>query len=120
MSTIVTMVDPRRLFEKALFGVAHEFGQVCTVTFDDPLWNWPHTTRRHNGETVSSPRNIVDTGELRGSLQPPEVAGYAVRLTWDSEHAQKVFEGEPGKPARNLPMFVALNFDFPAAFLRHL
>jgi hypothetical protein len=27
-------------------------------------WSWPNTTARTNGSTVSTPRNIVDTGSL--------------------------------------------------------
>ncbi len=31
-------------------------------------WDWPRITKRRNGQTVSSPRNIVDTGALKSSL----------------------------------------------------
>ena len=113
------MIDLGHLVERGLIGAATDFGRVCTDAFEDPLWNWPYTTRRHNGETVSSPRNLVDSGALKGSLAPPEQAGNAVRLTWTSEHAEAVFLGAPGKPGRNLPEYVARTFNFPAAFLRH-
>lgn len=34
------------------------------------LWTAGSTTRRRNGETVESPRNIIDTGNLKASQQP--------------------------------------------------
>ncbi|WP_293913734.1 hypothetical protein [Deinococcus sp.] len=117
--TVVRMQGLGALTERGLLGAATDFGKACTGAFDDPLWNWPHTTRRRNGETVSSPRNLVDSGDLRDSLMPPEQAGNAVRLTWTSDHAGEVFLGAPGKPGRNLPEYVARSFNFPAAFLHH-
>lgn len=35
-------------------------------------WAWPagRATKRRNGEVVTSPRNIIDTGELKRSQQP--------------------------------------------------
>jgi len=35
-------------------------------------WDWPRTTIRKNGQIVSSPRNIVDTGALKNSLSIAE------------------------------------------------
>jgi phage gpG-like protein len=32
------------------------------------VWAWPNQTKRQNGSTVGSPRDIVDTGYLRSSL----------------------------------------------------
>lgn len=34
-------------------------------------WSWPGSTVRTNGQTVGSPRNIVDTGRLLGSQRGP-------------------------------------------------
>jgi len=31
------------------------------------VWDWPNETRRRNGETAKSPRDIVDTKALAGS-----------------------------------------------------
>ena len=35
---------------------------------DSSVWSWPNVTHRVNGTTVSTPRNIVDTGYLKSSL----------------------------------------------------
>lgn len=38
----------------------------------DPRWNWEGETVRQNGDTVTSPRDIVDTETLVNSQQEPE------------------------------------------------
>ncbi|GAA5513644.1 hypothetical protein Dcar01_02388 [Deinococcus carri] len=125
MAVTVTLANLDDLFEQGLTGVAQEFAQACDDAFEDPLWAWPNTTRRANGETVGSPRNLVDTGELRDSRQDPEVAGNTARLTWEVDHAAATFLGavftdrSASLPARNLPLFVAREFNFADAFLRH-
>lgn len=48
------------------------FEMAATILFDefhdaliDPIWDWPTTTYRFNGEVVyPGPRNIFDTGDL--------------------------------------------------------
>jgi hypothetical protein len=37
------------------------------LSIQSPQWDWPRVTRRRNGTTVGSPRDIVDTGELLAS-----------------------------------------------------
>lgn len=32
------------------------------------IWSWPRTTLRKNGQTAGTSRDIIDTGQLRGSL----------------------------------------------------
>lgn len=41
---------------------------------------WPRTTVRRNGQVVSSPRNIVDTGALRASQQRFTIGGQGIGL----------------------------------------
>jgi hypothetical protein len=104
--------------------VAQEFAEACDDAFDDSVWDWSGTTHRRNGETAGSPRNIVDTGALRDSRQPPEVAGANASLTWNADYAAATFLGAVFRdraaslPARNLPRYVAQDFNFAAVFLR--
>ena len=35
---------------------------------ESPVWDWVGLTRRKNGDRVTSPRDIVDTGKLKESL----------------------------------------------------
>lgn len=116
--------DPT-VFERAFEGMVDDFATACQDAFDDPVWRWPTTTRRRSGETVASPRNIVDLGTLRASQQRPQVAGLNASITWNAEHAAAVFLGAvyekraASMPARHLPRFVAQNFDWEGAFKKH-
>ena len=42
---------------------------VLNEAMEAPVWSWPGATHRRSGELAGSPRNIVDTGKLRGSLK---------------------------------------------------
>ena len=44
---------------------------------------WPGTTRRRNGATVGSPRDIVDTGAFLRSQRRDYPDATTLRLTWD-------------------------------------
>jgi hypothetical protein len=46
---------------------AHVLDGALRDAIDAPVYRWPRKTRRSTGEVVTSPRNIVDTGELRDS-----------------------------------------------------
>ena len=48
--------------------VAKMFEEYITESMDDERWYWPRETLRSTGEVADSPRDIVDTGELRDSL----------------------------------------------------
>lgn len=54
-------------FQKAVFKTESNIGYWLDEAMDESTWNWKGTTFRANGTTVSSPRNIVDTGELKRS-----------------------------------------------------
>lgn len=49
-----------------------------------PQFSWPRTTVRRNGQVVSSPRDIVDTGALRASQQRFTIgaAGLGLGYRW--------------------------------------
>jgi hypothetical protein len=44
-----------------------EIEQANREAIQDDRYPWPRTTHRQNGEVVTSPRNIVDRGELLNS-----------------------------------------------------
>ena len=56
-------------FSQAFKQMSDGFGETCQLNIDDSRWQWPRTTVRKSGEVVDSPRNIVDTGELKHSYQ---------------------------------------------------
>lgn len=56
-------------FQDAFMAMSEGFGLACQSNLEDVRWQWPRTTVRKSGDVVSSPRDIVDTGELKNSYQ---------------------------------------------------
>jgi phage gpG-like protein len=81
----------------AFYATVQGFAETCKDQISDPIWDWPR------GE---SPRDIVDTGELRDSM----VVNFTddnntALIEWTADHAAKVHEGDysgkfvmPGRP----------------------
>ena len=83
--------------------------------FQDPVWQWPRTTKRHNGQKVGSPRNTIDTGALRDSQKYREATVRSYVFTWSADYATNVFNGDesPGgniRPLRNIPVVGVYEF----------
>ncbi len=72
---------------------------------DEKIYEWPNKTYRKSGEIVDSPRNIVDTGNLKNTRY--DVAGVNQRnYIYPADYASDVINGyvdEYGndKPGRN-------------------
>lgn len=58
------------------------------------VYPWIGTTRRKNGEIVTSPRDIVDLGQLRDAQILMRVDRQTFRLSWGVGHALAVHEGQ--------------------------
>ena len=56
-------------FRAAFEEMAIAFGATAQDVLTSEEWGWPRQTRRQNGSVVGSPRDIIDTGELRDSYQ---------------------------------------------------
>ena len=56
-------------FKEAFMKMSEGFGETCQLNISDTRWQWPRTTVRKSGAVVDSPRDIVDTGELKNSYQ---------------------------------------------------
>lgn len=94
-SQIQKLLEQR--FDRFVHSLAAEYQERVT---ENRYWDgWDRTTRRRNGEVVSNPRNIVDTGELRDSLYI-EVEKSRASISWEADHAAHVFIGDVGKPGR--------------------
>jgi hypothetical protein len=65
------------------------------------IWEWERETVRRNGETVTSPRDIIDTGELYDSLVISRSAN-AVEYSWEADHASIVHDGATTKNGTDL------------------
>lgn len=48
-----------------------------------PQFAWPRSTKRRNGQTVSSPRDIVDLGGMLRSQRRDRPSATELRYTWE-------------------------------------
>jgi hypothetical protein len=70
-----------------------EFAQEINFQAEDTKWPWPWETVRQNGSVVGSPRDIVDTGELKNSQFIEDVSDVYKVVGYTAEHAALVHEG---------------------------
>jgi hypothetical protein len=73
-----------------------EIGREMQLQITEKRRLYPRETKRRNGDVVSSPRDVVDLGELRDSmseetLRTTQEVEYSIK--WDADHAQYVFVG---------------------------
>lgn len=91
----------RRVFEQLMDWADQDFDQQIV----NVQWGWRDgvTTRRKNGEQVTQPRDIVDTGELLQSKQRIVAGRAAQEFVWEAEHAQGVHDGYTNKNGTRMP-----------------
>jgi hypothetical protein len=70
-----------------------EFAQEINFQIKDNKWTWPRETVRKNGGVVGSPRDIVDTGELKNSQFIEDVSDVYKVIGYTADHAALVHEG---------------------------
>ena len=93
----ITQWNADQLLEKArLISLAYvdHLDDKFRSQFSSVTYPWPNKTRRRNGETVESPRDIVDTSVLRES-QTVQLNDNGGTFTWDPPegYAAGVFTG---------------------------
>ncbi|MEL7494648.1 MAG: hypothetical protein AAGJ95_11895 [Cyanobacteria bacterium J06554_11] len=64
-----------------------------TAVIESSLFAWPNFTNRVNGQTVGSPRDIVDTGEFRDSQSYTAINPLLYRFVWAIEYALVILYG---------------------------
>lgn len=85
-----------RTFERAMDWADQDFDQQIMLD----QWRWKGSegeTRRKNGQVVTEPRDIVDTGELLRSKKRTQVSRNVVDFEWTAEHAEGVHDGYTSK-----------------------
>lgn len=92
----------QRTFERAMDWADADFDQQMNLAQWD--WRGPEgRTRRKNGQVVTEPRNIVDTGSLMASKQRTQVNKSTVDFTWTAPYAQEVHDGGAAKGGGSSP-----------------
>jgi hypothetical protein len=67
-SIYIDSFNPASLnFIQAFQSTAIAFGEACQASVKSSIWQWNRITVRRSGEVVSSPRNIIDLGNLFNS-----------------------------------------------------
>lgn len=83
----------RQLAIESFDEMVGEFAQEINFQVEDSKWNWPRETVRKNGTVVGSPRDIVDTGELKNSQFIEDVSDTHKVIGYTAVHAALVHEG---------------------------
>lgn len=87
----------QRTFELSMDWADKDFDQQMI----SEKWQWEtnnpknpsNTTRRKNGEAVTSPRDIVDTGELLQSKRRDPINSSITEFVWEDDVAELVHDG---------------------------
>lgn len=62
------------------------------------VWAWPNVTIRKNGSDVDAPRDIVDTANLRDSMDTAMLNSNAFTITYTAPYANMVHYGGITRP----------------------
>lgn len=62
-------------------------------SFTAKAWDWPRITQRTAGPPVGSPRNIIDTANLRQTGSYQMTGPYQATFKWSADYATAVHEG---------------------------
>jgi hypothetical protein len=96
MAQIVNPNATVKALEQIMLAAGEQVALGLDTAFTDKLssreYDWPGPTRRANGQTVTTPRDIIDTGELDSSQQLLRSRGEWLWL-WTTPHALIVHEG---------------------------
>lgn len=90
-------INKKALIAKHQKAFAQVNERVLPANFDAEMinakWQWSGTTVRRNGSTVTSPRNLVDTGELIDSYYRRKEGSSRYVHGWAARHALPNHEG---------------------------
>ncbi|MFZ9998766.1 MAG: hypothetical protein ACO3HP_03920 [Candidatus Nanopelagicaceae bacterium] len=82
----------QRVFARAMDWADNDFDQQIS----SEKWNWKGAdfeTKRKNGQTVTEPRDIIDTSALLNSKQRQDVASSITEFEWTAPYAEGVHDG---------------------------
>jgi len=77
--------------------VMEELFAAFQASFDGNGWSWPRQTVRVDGPPVTSPRNIIDTENLRQTGAWDMIGPYQAIFKWSAPYALGVHEGYVSK-----------------------
>lgn len=78
-----------------------ELSAAFQQSFTAVAWAWPRRTVRSGGEVAGSPRNLIDTANLRQSHSWAMTGPYEATFKWSARYATAVHEGAHIRPWGN-------------------
>lgn len=73
------------------------YGKVLDLRLKEEIktvqFSWPRPTKRRNGATVTSPRDIVDLGGFLRSQRRDRPSATQLRFTWSTPYAPLILSG---------------------------
>ena len=81
------------VIKNALDEVSEKLDKQFTTEIESEIWPWPRTTIRKVGPPVDSPRNIVDTADLKNSQTREQTTRDSVTWTWNVDYSALVHDG---------------------------
>lgn len=104
MSVRLTSWNADRLLRRVPRRILSDYGDVLGPQLQNeianPQFDWPRATRRKNGRVVTTPRDIVDTGQFIDSQTEPRVSetdtGVQMQIGWTAPYAAEIFKGSEG------------------------
>ena len=88
---------------QALEVVVRDLANAFQNLIEANIYAWPNTTQRQNGSTVSSPRDILDTGEFKRSQRLERPNPQVFRFVWDAQYAAYIYYGYRTLGGQTLP-----------------
>jgi hypothetical protein len=108
--------------------ILNEYGPVIGFQLQQEIskdqYDWPTrtreggviVTRRNNGQEVTTPRDIVDTGTLLNSQTAPQVQGNTLTIRWTAPYSRTLLEDHVQK--RSNGSYIAPGRDWITPALR--
>lgn len=84
--------------------VQQDLRAALDLGLESPQWGWPRETKRVNGSTAGTTRDIVDTGALKSSLKITEKNAQTkstIGVTYTAPYAAMVHYGGAVQPYGN-------------------
>lgn len=98
--------------EQAFASYTQRLEAQFTKEIGTKQFNWPSTYKTTRGsynrkgkgrESVGSPRDIVDSGALRQSIQRSQSGPFAYRFTWNVDYSLYVLKGYRTSKGNQMP-----------------
>lgn len=90
---MLNLTELKQAIAESFQELIEDFAEEQIKQIEAVEWPWPRETIRSTGEVAGSPRNIIDTGLLRDSLNIEWIGSTEVIYCWDVDYAIHVHQG---------------------------